>query len=120
MTRGRNILLLVVALAIIAGFWGFLVLKPWIAAKDLDPALNARTGLGDELYTMRVDATFARDGECWFRGPAQRRFAPVGAPHEVVLYGRGPIQCGSPDLQPASVEFVVGNGTAVVTAVLPK
>jgi hypothetical protein len=117
MTRRRNAVLLGIALAVIVGLWAVLVLRPWIQAKDLDPQLNDQTSLGDELYAMTVEASFQRDGTCWFRGPAQRRFIPRGAPRDVVIYGRGPIQCGDPDRAASSVEFVVGNGTAVITAV---
>jgi hypothetical protein len=83
-------------------------------ASDMDPAMNARTGLADGTYVIDPSTRVNFNSECSYGGPA---FASDGAefPYTAV-YGKGPIQC--PDLtQVATVEIEVDGGVARIVNV---
>lgn len=106
-TVGLVVLLVVAAVALV-------LLPRWAAERDLDPAVNARTGLSDGRYAITPTASLhVDDGRCWFRGPV----VDLPAVGEVLVAGTGAAHCaGRPDYV-GVVEIVVTDGVAEITRV---
>ena len=113
-TRVRRRWTLVLIALIVAAAAAVVLLPRWAAERDLDPAVNAETGLADGRYSIRPTASLhADDGRCWFRGPVD------GLPEagEVTVAGAGAIQCASRAEYGAVVDIVVTDGVAEIAEV---
>jgi hypothetical protein len=107
--RWGTVALVILLLAVAAGL---VILPRWLAERDLDPAVNARTGLADGRYAIAPTASLhGDDGRCWFRGPVD------GLPDagEVTVAGSGAAQCAGRGDYVGFVEIDVTDGVADIT-----
>jgi hypothetical protein len=105
------------ALAVIcAGMFAYSAYSTSAARQSLTSAVNA-TPLPDGDYLIRTEASFHEAGECWFRGELQGPSAKAGkqTTSDVLVYGRGLLQCGGPTESYADVHITVSDGTAAIT-----
>ena len=80
----------------------------------LDPTMNSRTGLPDGMYIITPNTVVSLNDECRYGGPAS--MPGMGAPVDVTVYGRGPVEC--PDvIQVVAVTIEVEGGVARITRV---
>lgn len=85
------------------------------AAANLDPAINAKTGLADGQYVMDPERTFSLNEECTFGGPVFT--AEQVEITDTTVYGTGSQQCGSSMVQVNAVYIEVSGGIARIVSV---
>jgi len=113
-TRGRRWWTVVLAAVLLAAAAALVLLPRWAAERDLDPAVNAQTGLSDGRYAITPSASLhADDGRCWFRGPVDG----LPAAGEVLVSGTGAAQCAGRADYVGVVEIAVTDGVAEITGV---
>lgn len=85
------------------------------AAANLDPAINAKTGLADGRYVMDPERRFSLTDECTFGGPVYTAEQVEIA--DTTVYGTGSQQCGADLVQVTAVYIEVSGGVARIVAV---
>lgn len=80
-------------------------------SRNLDLAINARTGLPDGTYVLDPSASMHEGDACWFRGTV-RGMPDYG---EVTVAGRGVPQCAGEADYVGRVLISVEGGTAAIT-----
>jgi hypothetical protein len=112
-TPRRRVITVVVVILVVLLAAGGLLLQRWSWSRELDPSLNARTGLADGAYELDVTGTYRGDGDCWMEGPVRGQ----GAGSDVRLYGTGDTQCARSGDYVGHVFFTVTAGRATITRV---
>lgn len=113
-TRGRRWWTVGLVALLLAAAAALVLLPRWAAERDLEAAVNARTGLADGRYAITPSASLhTDDGRCWFRGPVDG----LPAAGEVLVSGEGAAQCAARADYIGVVEVVVTDGVAEITGV---
>lgn len=109
-TRRRQLMTICLLVLIILAAVVALQARHMMWSRNLDPAINARTGLPDGTYVLEPSTAMHEAGACWFRGTL-RGMHDRG---EVTIAGEGPVQCAGEDYE-GLVLFSVDGGTAAIT-----
>ena len=112
-TRRRRALTIALVVLLVLAAVAFVQVPRLIAARGLDLARNAETGLADGTYLLEPIASMHEGDRCWFRGPV-RGLTEGG---EVTVVGRGVLQCAGPQDYVGRVTVTVVNGRATITDV---
>lgn len=109
-TRRRRALTIIGVVLLVLAAVAFVQVPRLIAARGLDLARNAETGLVDGAYVLEPVASMHDADRCWFRGPVRG----LPAAGEVTVVGRGAVQCAGAQDYVGRVSFTVTDGRAEI------
>ena len=109
-THRRRWMSLGLAVGVVLAVIIALVLPGRLAARDLDPSVNLRTGLPDGTYVLTPSSSMHEGERCWFRGPVSGQDPSA----EVLVSGRGDVQCARQGDYVGRVHIRVTGGRAEI------